>query len=325
MDKQIFIIFALIWAATFFPSWALFLRLVSMSTSESVNRRSFIITFTAYRLLIIAPYAYLLIAGAETLPGVVKAFVVGFILAGLTFSILRMFFRDYVVTFLWGLYAFVYDGLVYFYPYQKLQELIVAAADPQKGERIVDLGCGTGNTSLRLASMEPGADLVAVDSSQNMLKRAEKKLKSKNATVKKDDATSFLAKQESSAFDKIILTNVLYALSDRDAFWEELLRVLRADGTVIITNSDKPGSRAIIKEHLNHAPRLSLLRPKLLAVFIVDYFISELSKTGQFSFISEDTIKKEVSKAGGIYTFIERCYGGKVDGVNLLFTVKRKT
>lgn len=49
---------------------------------------------------------------------------------------------------------------------------LVAMARWRPGLRIVDLGCGTGELTARLADLSPGADIVGVDSSPEMLARA---------------------------------------------------------------------------------------------------------------------------------------------------------
>src|SRR5438552_16298019 len=41
---------------------------------------------------------------------------------------------------------------------------------PQAGERIVDLGCGTGHLTVRIA--ERGADVIGIDASAEMVRQA---------------------------------------------------------------------------------------------------------------------------------------------------------
>lgn len=50
---------------------------------------------------------------------------------------------------------------------------LVELLAPQKGERILDLGCGTGDLAKRLASF--GGSVVGVDQSENMVVKARKK------------------------------------------------------------------------------------------------------------------------------------------------------
>jgi trans-aconitate methyltransferase len=47
---------------------------------------------------------------------------------------------------------------------------VVALLAPQPGERIVDLGCGTGGLTAQIAAA--GAEVVGIDSSEAMIARA---------------------------------------------------------------------------------------------------------------------------------------------------------
>lgn len=54
-------------------------------------------------------------------------------------------------------------------PFDDLVRLI----EPRRGMRVVDLGCGTGELTRRLAGMLPESEVVGVDSSAEMLEHAE--------------------------------------------------------------------------------------------------------------------------------------------------------
>lgn len=54
-------------------------------------------------------------------------------------------------------------------PFENLVKLIRV----REGLRVIDLGCGTGELTARLADMLPGSDVLGVDSSPAMLEKAE--------------------------------------------------------------------------------------------------------------------------------------------------------
>jgi ubiquinone/menaquinone biosynthesis C-methylase UbiE len=218
----------------------------------------------------------------------------------------------------------VYDGLLHFYPYQHLQELVYDEVNPTKNMRILDLGSGSGNQTIKLAKI--GCSIDAVDNSQSMLKRLDKKKKLNNydnIQIFHADLISFLERTTANSYDRIVLTNVLYTVQDREVFWKEIMKTLKNDGKIVATNSDRSGSGSLIREHILHKNRRSLLRPKLVAVFVIDMLISEMSKSGQYSFIDQKTIEKEVSDVGAKFTYIKRCYGGDEEGVNILFDITK--
>jgi tRNA (cmo5U34)-methyltransferase len=56
--------------------------------------------------------------------------------------------------------------------YERLQEVVAAACGGGQARRLLELGTGTGETARRVLERHPGAALVGVDSSPEMLERA---------------------------------------------------------------------------------------------------------------------------------------------------------
>ena len=56
--------------------------------------------------------------------------------------------------------------------------------DPQSGETIIDLGCGTGSFAVSLAQRAPGARIVGVDPDRDILRRAAAKADAAGQTVR---------------------------------------------------------------------------------------------------------------------------------------------
>ncbi|HKX72934.1 MAG TPA: class I SAM-dependent methyltransferase [Candidatus Saccharimonadales bacterium] len=328
MDPWLLIlIFAAIWAATFWPAWKLFMVLASEVVRPGTVRWARLVwIFVVYRLVIAAPYLAVLVLGSGTLGPIISGLLVGLIILGLVTSLLRLFATQTVLGWLWRIYANVYDGLLFFYPYRHLLELQANRIRVGANAHIIDLGCGSGNMLPLLAAQFPKAAITAVDPTPGMLRRAERKAKTlgREITFKQSDGLAFLRTVPDASVDAVVMSNVLYTFDNRKDMWPELLRTLKPGGMAVITNSDRPGSGAIIKEHLRHDAWWRLLHPKLLMTGIVDAFISELSKVGAFHFVDQKTLQKEVTAAGGIISDPVRCYGGEVDGVNLLFTVTRR-
>lgn len=317
-------VFVVLWVVTFLPAWWLLLRLMAWSASDMTQAQKFQFTgtFVIYRLVIAAPYIYLVWVGQDQLPVFVQSFVLGFVVFGFLLSMMRFFCKDRLSTWLWNIYALAYDGLIDFYPYSLLQQKMLKYANPKNDEIVLDLGCGTGNLTIMLKNKNPSLRIKAVDSSQQMLRVLHKKLQiDSDVYVTQADLMDYLRTTPDNTFNLVTLANVLYTVQDRTEFWNQLLRVLSPGGRAIITNSDRSGSWPLIREHVHNKNFMSLLRPRLVAVFIIDAFISELSKTGTFSFVSFEDLVGEIEGAGGKSEYYERCYGGEKDGVNILFAV----
>lgn len=99
-----------------------------------------------------------------------------------------------------------------------------------KGKTILDVGAGTGRTSVVLAKM--GAEVTALDVSEEMLKE----LKNKNSKIEivVGDAESLPFPDKS--FDAVVAGFLIVHLKDPTRFFDEAYRVLKDGGILLVTN-----------------------------------------------------------------------------------------
>jgi trans-aconitate methyltransferase len=103
---------------------------------------------------------------------------------------------------------------------------VVSLLAPQKGERILDLGCGTGHLTAQIA--ESGARVVGVDRSEEMIlaaRGAYPKLKFKVA-----DAKELTFREE---YDAVFSNAVLHWINEPVRVIEGVRRALRAGGRFV--------------------------------------------------------------------------------------------
>ena len=100
-----------------------------------------------------------------------------------------------------------------------------------KDDKVLECACGTGMFSVKIAPSVKS--LTATDFSDGMLRRAKKKCsKFSNVLVESGDITAL--KYEDNSFDKAVAANVIHLLDDPKKAIDELKRVVKPGGTIVI-------------------------------------------------------------------------------------------
>ncbi len=123
--------------------------------------------------------------------------------------------------------------------------------EPKAGERVLDVGCGTGTflkllrvedpESLRGADSNVSLDLIGIDVSEDMLREARKN--ASGISLRCADASALPFANES--FDAVVSILALHHMSEavKKQAIGEATRVLKKDGRLIILDLFRPKSR----------------------------------------------------------------------------------
>lgn len=123
--------------------------------------------------------------------------------------------------------------------YQDLSEVMVKLADIKQGMRVLDLGCGTGVTSLAaLTRLQGDGHLFALDVSGAMLDVARETLPANQTTFIQADATAF-ANHIDKPIDRVLCNSVFWQIQDKPKVMAELHQILKPDG-LFIFNAPEP-------------------------------------------------------------------------------------
>ena len=109
-------------------------------------------------------------------------------------------------------------------------ELILNLLSPERGEIILDAGCGTGIFTLDILSS--GSKVIGLDLSLPMLMRAEKKLKGYPVQMVLADMLHLPFPENS--FDKVVSVTALEFIEGGKAAVDELFRVTKKGGRIVV-------------------------------------------------------------------------------------------
>jgi ubiquinone/menaquinone biosynthesis C-methylase UbiE len=136
-------------------------------------------------------------------------------------------------------------------------DALVAYADPQPGERVLDVACGTGAPSLKVArKVEPGGSVVATDLSEEPLKIAATRAVERSLTnIRFERADVHHLPYGDDEFDLITCRYGVMFFRDLPKALRELRRVLKPGGRVAFAawgSFDQPYFRSTVQIIMRH-------------------------------------------------------------------------
>lgn len=123
--------------------------------------------------------------------------------------------------------------------------------DPRPGERILDVGCGEGYLSEKIASC--GAIITGIDISHTAIARAKKRTKGKSLEFREIDAEKL--DYPEASFDKIVSFCVIEHLSDDEKVLSKLAKILRPGGRLFFSADSLSNPGLTDKERQWHRSR----------------------------------------------------------------------
>lgn len=233
----------------------------------------------------------------------------------------------------WDEYMTRYDEAVATLdPYRSLIERCVEWGQPRPGERVLDLGCGTGNLLRRVADSSAGVRSYGVERSTRAAAITADKLAGRDASLFVADLDELRwrdALEASGApVDLAFMVNVLYDLRDPAAVLRALRRVIRVGGRLIISNPHDPRPQLLLDAHDAWRASASPVEralddryaPARRWMLDANSKIAHRAKARELHFLQRQDMITLLNGAGFLVTRLdERAYAG----VNLLLEAQR--
>jgi len=112
--------------------------------------------------------------------------------------------------------------------------------------RIVDLGCGPGNLTIPLAERLPGAEVVGIDGSREMLAAAQQRSVSgrpRFRLMQLQDLSDDLGR-----FDLLVSNSLLHHLHDPGLLWRTVSRLAAPGALVVVKDLRRPATPAEVDD-----------------------------------------------------------------------------
>jgi ubiquinone/menaquinone biosynthesis C-methylase UbiE len=103
---------------------------------------------------------------------------------------------------------------------------------PQAGEKVLDVGCGTGNFSIKLA--QKGCEVIGIDISKPMLEKAAKKADQLNLAINFKKADVLNLEFEDNHFDAVFSMAAVEFIEDLKKAIQEMKRVVKPGGKILL-------------------------------------------------------------------------------------------
>ena len=149
--------------------------------------------------------------------------------------------HDYIPAFGKDALLPFYDLLTRFLGMGRSYDTLVAQAELADGLRVLEIGCGTGNVTVRVKRDEPGADVVGADPDPLALARAQRKARGLTG-IRFERAYAQELPFADEEFDRVLSSMMLHHLDDdvKAGAAAEIHRVLRPGGTLHIVDVGGP-------------------------------------------------------------------------------------
>ncbi len=148
--------------------------------------------------------------------------------------------KNYIPALTWDWLTPLYDFVLRFIMREQVfKQHLVNQVNPQPGDKILDLGCGTGTLTLMIQVQQPEAGLTGLDGDEKVLEIARRKsLQGGFTKIQWRKGLAFNLPYPGEAFDLVTSCLVIHhlILPDKRKTFKEVFRILKPEGSFHIAD-----------------------------------------------------------------------------------------
>lgn len=152
--------------------------------------------------------------------------------------------RPYVPAAGYGWLLPFYDPMARLLGGHRARKRLIEQADLQPHQRVLEVGCGTGELLLLIKQRHPDVEVVGLDPDPKALARARRKAERAAVSVQLDRGFSHQLPYPAGSFDRVFSSFMLHHLEpdEKATTLREVRRVLKPGGTLHLLDFGAPES-----------------------------------------------------------------------------------
>lgn len=120
----------------------------------------------------------------------------------------------------------------------------------KSGMHILDIGCGTGNFSIKLA--QQGALVIGVDTSRKMLAKARKKARQEKLDIEFKEMDCLSLQFLNNTFDGVLSMATIEFITDYPKMISEMFRVCKKGGSILVGTINRDSAWGTLYQNVEY-------------------------------------------------------------------------
>jgi len=125
---------------------------------------------------------------------------------------------------------------------ETFKRYLVEHAHLEPGQRVLDLGCGTGTMTIQIKQRYPQIELTGLDGDPSILQIASRKAKATGVGIRWEEGLAYDLPYPTASFDRVVSCLMIHHLTAPNKLkaFQEVFRILKPDGEFHLLDFGKP-------------------------------------------------------------------------------------